>query len=737
MEWHCTQSTPTSDRGDAMGVGRPPVWEGRPQGSPRRHRSVAVTWAVAAVATAAAAVVVVAAAAAEAAAVAASPPSSPKSSAAAPVGSSKWTWERIEHSDPASRYTYPPSSFRRPVVDSGSDTMATHRGLYVLHPASGWWRWTPRGSVCDSGGGDWARLPTNNTGGGVSPPRVLGARVAVDAAGGRMWVFGGKVVDEDRPTAAFYEYDEGSGRWTWLGGVAEAEQTGPRPGSMVSRRNSDVSGLAFYHDPAADALFVAEAVRATTPGISPFGEPGDGRDVRVWRYDLSTRTWSVEVAYASAAAGGGPPPVHYFWGDLSAFSAGGHLYLVRDAPRNVSLWRYIAGSATQGKDGGGGWTQVVATNAVEVDKIRYATWTAGRYWLAYLPGPIGRAGVGSVRGVRDVPGLTWRERDWVLSDTDRFVAWDAAAVALVGAERRGVAGERLVAAGPRAVPGLRRKPRTGGTLVAGAPGCGNQLVGYLLGGDFKKAGPPVLRDDLWRVTFDAGGLEGVFAADRAANASATPSPSPTPTSTLSPTPTPSRMPVPASPSPSTRPGGPRGGLYDPCGGRSHPRAPRCSPGLVCTRLHDWYSQCRAAPVATGQLRPWAQCGGRGWARASPGEAAARCSGGYVCTRLSAWYSHCAPARHGGGGRGGLPLYAQCAGGGGGGPWAPCAPGGVCVVPGGAGGGRYGSCQPAPAVAGAVPMWGQCGGEGRPAGACTPGSRCVVVDRYYAQCWPVA
>ncbi|KAK1867562.1 hypothetical protein I4F81_010068 [Pyropia yezoensis] len=90
------------------------------------------------------------------------------------------------------------------------------------------------------------------------------------------------------------------------------------------------TGLAFYHDPAEDALFVAGVVEATSPGLNPWGAPEDGRDVRVWRYDLAARTWAVVVEYSSVAPGG-PPPVHDFWGTMTAFPAGNRLHLCRPA----------------------------------------------------------------------------------------------------------------------------------------------------------------------------------------------------------------------------------------------------------------------------------------------------------------------------------------------------------------------------------------------------------------------
>lgn len=633
--------------------------------------------------------------------------------AAAPEGPPRWSWTRLESSNPSNRFSWAPSSLARPIVDESSLTIATRRGLYVLHPNSRWWRWTPRGSVCDSSGGDWARVPTFTADGGVAPPAVKNAAAAVDAAGGRLWVFGGVEDYSSRPTAALYEYDEGSGRWTWLGGVADAERTGPLRGSgvytcydsppgatggtatgggdpcaMTFSPEYPPTGLAFYHDPAEDALFVAGVVEATSPGLNPWGAPEDGRDVRVWRYDLAARTWAVVVEYSSVAPGG-PPPVHDFWGTMTAFPAGNRLHLVRDNATDVSLWRYNGGGTTQGSGGdgdgggggGGGWEVVVGTGAVDVDATRHATWTAGRFWLAYLPGLKSSVGPGSSRGLDTVAGLTWRSRPTDLSDTDRLIAWDADRPALRGAERRGVLGERMELTGPQAVPGGRRDPQTGGRLVTGAPGCGGLQVGYLIGGDFEVTGPTVPRDDLWRITFE-GGLASVFDADSPGNAPATPLPSPSPSQSplpsLSPSPTPvvaspspTASPVAASPSPTASPtalptlspspsaaaGGRLGAPYEPCGGRSHPGAPPCAPGLVCAPVNDWYAQCRPAAVAAGEAPPWAQCGGRGWAAPPAWTAPVRCSGGYACTRLSEWYSHCAPCHSGGDDSGDTPLYA--------------------------------------------------------------------------------
>jgi N-acetylneuraminic acid mutarotase len=183
-------------------------------------------------------------------------------------------------------------------LNSNGGYLAAFNDLWNYNPSTGLWTWVG-GSATPNAAGVYG------TQGTAASANVPGARLSGSVwldAHGNVWLFGGLGLGTDGLAQEFndlWEYNPGSGQWTWVGGSSSPNASGiygtlqaGAPGNVPGARVSAVS----WTDPSGNFWLFGGYGYAELGG---FGNLND-----LWEYNLGTGVWTWIGGSVSTAAYG-------------------------------------------------------------------------------------------------------------------------------------------------------------------------------------------------------------------------------------------------------------------------------------------------------------------------------------------------------------------------------------------------------------------------------------------------
>jgi len=318
----------------------------------------------------------------------------------------------------------------------GSDQALSHGDLddlWMYDPATGLWTWVNGSS---SGGDSGSYGSKGVAAAGNTPPSRHSGVTWIDSSG-HLWLFGG--FNDTNLTGSLndlWTYDIGTNEWTWVGGVAVANDpgsTGTRGVAAAGNLPSSRVGAVAWTDSAGHFWLYG--------GNIPGGGGLTANDL--WMYDPTSALWTwvngstaatadVTAAYGTqgVAAAGNTPGSRQ--GAATWTDNAGHLWLFGGSIYDSSvqsglfadlwsydiasnLWTWVGGANSQNAIGMNGSEGIAAAGNTPGGRSEPGFWTdhAGRFWL------FGGAGYGPDASA----GSGWLSDLWMFDPTTQQWTW--------------------------------------------------------------------------------------------------------------------------------------------------------------------------------------------------------------------------------------------------------------------------------------------------------------------------
>lgn len=321
---------------------------------------------------------------------------------------------------------------------------------------------------------------------GELPQGRLDAATDADAAGGRLFMFGGRGGYSRRRGDHLWMYEITEGKWTLLSGGNIDYSTGlcsvsdsrnnPKNGPCVISSSIGHDELVYYEG----QIYLVVQERENNQ-----------HRLAIWCYDVDgSREWSF-----LGIAGENGPAATTFSVPVRSYAYDGSLYVYR-ALQVVGKSGAVAGELWKFNIADKSWN-LIANPALPME--RTATWMFNGMIVTHMPGDM-RAGVAGNRQIPDVDN--WEQN----SDDDRFVLYDIATGKYAAVQKNGVDGRNAIAVeigefSHSSTPGRRFS----GAHTYAATGDGEAYL-FMYGGSLVHKRNPDQRNDFWVCKIDIGEL---------------------------------------------------------------------------------------------------------------------------------------------------------------------------------------------------------------------------------------
>jgi hypothetical protein len=182
-------------------------------------------------------------------------------------------------------------------VNASGSYLAVFNDLWSYSPTSGLWTWVGGSNVPNAAG-------VYGTQGAAAAGNVPGARMGGSAwldASGNVWLFGGLGLQGGlaQEYNDLWEYNPGSGQWTWMGGSDEPNAAGvygtQRAGAAGNGPGARVLAVS-WKDPSGNFWLFGGHGYAQTGGLGNLND--------LWEYNLGSGVWTwIGGSSATAASG--------------------------------------------------------------------------------------------------------------------------------------------------------------------------------------------------------------------------------------------------------------------------------------------------------------------------------------------------------------------------------------------------------------------------------------------------